>query len=230
MVQTGLDQFRRTTRNLGAALAACVLTLSCAKPHIDLPNVGKPAGQLPADYQLEVTRGVVLARIDVVTDGQPGFGPITNPLVLQFQPADSDDTVLDPLGSSARIWTTPAQRPSQWRQDTPGVLAMSLAAATYTGALIAYPDPSHESATPSSIPEPSANLAFAPVEIRPGAIVYLGDIEIRQTISAWDHLLDRVEVRYAARDNYDATVADFRARYPQLADTPVERRVAQIAP
>ena len=226
------DQPRRSSRrrrSLSTLAAACLVTAACgSRPEIALPNVHGPAGQLPAGYQLEVTRGVLLARIEVVTDGQPGFGPITNPLVLKLQPADAADEVLDPLSANARVWTTNAERPSQWRDQPPGLLAMSVVATTYGGLLIAYPDFSHDRATASSIPEPSAALAFAPIEIPAGEIVYIGDIEIRQTVSAWDRLLDRVEVAYAVRDDCDRTVADFRARYPQLADTAVQRRVAQI--
>ena len=43
-----------------------------------------------------------------------------------------------------------------------------------------------------------------------------------------DRLLDRVQVTYAVTDDYDRTVADFRARYPQFADAAVQRRVAKV--
>ena len=212
-----------TTALLGLGLAAC-----SSHDSLSLPNVEPPAGQIPANYQLEETRGLVVARIAVVTDGEPGFGPITNPLVLEFQPADASDEILDPLGKGARVWTTNSMRPSQWHYEQPGLLAMSVTANTYAGMLIAYPDPSHADATPSSIPEPSAGLVFSPLEVPPGEIVYVGDIELRQSVSGWDRLLDRVQVTYAVTDDYDRTVADFRARYPQFADAAVQRRVAKV--
>jgi hypothetical protein len=219
---------RFTTRAIRACGAVALLLLGCAsKSEPSRPLLPPPAGQLPADYQPEVTRGVVLARIVPVTDGQPGFGAITNPLIIQLQPADDATEVFSPLGADARVWTTESQRPSQWRYESPGLLAMSVVPTKYAGLLIAYPDASHESATPSSIPEASSNLAFAPLEIPPGRIVYIGDIELRQTISTVDWLLDQVEVAYVVRDEYDAAVSALRARYPQLADAPVDRRIAQ---
>ena len=197
---------------------------ACSSHSMLLPNVEPAAGQIPANYQMEVTRGLLLARISVVTDDTPGFGPITNPLVLEFRPVGSAE-VLDPLGKGARVWTTDWRRPSQWHYTSPGLLAMSVVATTYGGMLIAYPDPSHADATPSSVPEPSAALAFAPLEVRPAEITYVGDIEIRQSVSGWDRLLDRVDVSYVVTDEYDRTVADFRAHYPQFADAAVKRQV-----
>lgn len=216
----------RAVQYAGAALA--LLLVGCSsKAEPAKPWLPTPSGQLPADYTPEVTRGILLARIVPVTDGQPGFGPITNPLFLQLQPADDPREVFTPFGADARVWTTESQRPSQWRYETPGLLAMSVAPNVYSGLLIAYPDPTHETATPSSIPEPSSQLTFAPLEIPPGKIVYIGDIELRQTISTVDWLLDKVDVAYAVHDEYDAAVAALRTRYPQLADVSVERRIAQ---
>jgi len=214
-----------TLRAYAVAMLLALGAVACSSRSALLPNVEPAAGQIPANYQMEVTRGLLLTRISVVTNDEPGFSPITNPLVLEFQPVDDPAKVLDPLGKGARVWTTDSQRPSQWHYESPGLLAMSVVSTTYGGMLIAYPDPSHTDATPSSIPEPSTPLAFAPLEIRPGEITYVGDIEIRQSVSGWDRLLDRVEVQYVVTDEYDRTVADFRARYPQFADAAVKRQV-----
>ena len=224
-----LDPLTAPRRRVATTLLGLFLLLGCSSAKKDLARyLPPPAGQLPADYTIEVTRGVVLARINPVTNGEPGLGPITNALIIQLQVEGEAAEVLDPFGADARVWGSPSQRPSQWRYDAPGLLAMSVAPTAYAGMLIAYPDPSHESATPSSIPNPSAGLTFAPIKVAPGAIVYIGDIELRQTISGWDRLLDRVQVDYVISDNYDAAVAELRARYPQLADVPVERHIAQV--
>lgn len=220
---------RRVLRH--ASLVLALLLAGCSSTSAPstswLPPT--PAGQLPADYQLEVTRGVVLARIVPITNGEPGFGPITNTLVVQLRVADDPGEDLSPLEADARVFGSMSQRPSQWQYESPGLLAMSVVPTTYTGLLIGYPDRTSETTT-SSIPQPSSNLRFAPLEIPAGTIVYIGDIELRQTISGTDWLLDKVAVSYAVRDEYDAAVADLRGRYPQLADVPVERRIAQPVP
>ena len=43
-----------------------------------------------------------------------------------------------------------------------------------------------------------------------------------------DRVFDRVDVDFAVADDYDSTVAEFRARYPQFRDTAVEKRLAQV--
>jgi hypothetical protein len=42
--------------------------------------------------------------------------------------------------------------------------------------------------------------------------------------------LDRVHVDFSVSDDYDRSVADFRARYPQFAETPVHKRLATVVP
>lgn len=208
-------------------VALVVLALGCGShPRISLPP--RVSGQIPADYELGQVRAVVLARVSVVTNGQAGFGAITNPLLLQFLPGDTAGgaarTVILP-DPDTYVFTGRSEVPSVWRYEAPGLLAMSILPGTYDGLAIAYPDHSHQSATPSSIPAPSRGFVFTPITIPPAAIVYLGDIEIRQQYSFSDLALDRVDVSYAVSDDYDRTVADFRARYPQLADAAVERRL-----
>lgn len=210
--------------------ACCGLALGCGS-HARLSLPPRVSGQIPADYRLEEARAIVLARISVVTNGQPGFGAITNPLMLQFQPGGA-------AGGATRTVTlsepdtyvlsgTPSEVPSAWRYEPPGLLAMSIAPGTYDGLAIAYPDHSHHVTTPDSIPAPSLGFIFASIKIPPATVVYLGDIEIRQQYG-WSGLaLDRVDVSYTVRDDYARTVADFRARYPQLADVAVERRVVR---
>lgn len=211
------------------AVLAVLLLAGCTAAKKDLAEyLPPPAGQLPAGYKMEVTRGVVVARINPVTNGEPGFGPITNHLIVQLQQVDDPTEVLDPFGADARVWGSPSQRPSQWQYETPGLLAISVTPTTYAGMLVAYPDPSHESFTPSSIPHPSGHLVFTPIKVPSGQILYIGDIEMQQTISGWDRLLDRVQITYVVHDNYDAAVAELHARYPQLADVPVERAIAQV--
>ena len=73
-------------------------------------------------------------------------------------------------------------------------------------------------------------MRFEPIDIGADEIVYIGDIEIRQQYGFWDRAMDRVKVDFAVRDDYDRSVADFRARYPQFQDTKVERRLARLVP
>ena len=108
-------------------------------------------------------------------------------------------------------------------------MAASMKPGTYDGLVMAYPDAS-QSGMPDSIPAPSQWLRFEPIEIPADAIVYIGNIEIRQQYGFWDRAFDRVQVEFAVRDDYDQTVAEFRARYPQFQTTPVERRLAQVVP
>lgn len=218
----------RWTRLTVAVALALVAGACSSKPDISLPTLPPPAGQLAAGAPLEESRGLILARIDVVTDGEQGFGPISNRLVLQFQAADDPIGSLEPLDPDAHIWTSAAQRPSQWQYQSKGLLAMSVVPDTYGSLLIAYPDHGHNTAAPSSIPEPSAPLTFTPLTVPAGEIVYVGDIEIRQDASLWNQLLSRVDVSYVVHDDYDRTVADFRARYPQFADVEVQKKIAQV--
>jgi len=51
---------------------------------------------------------------------------------------------------------------------------------------------------------------------------------VEQHYSFWDHALDRVHVDYTVSDDYERSLADFRARYPQFAETPVEKRLAKV--
>jgi hypothetical protein len=211
------------------ALLLSVVALGCgARAPFSLPP--RVSGQLPADSRLQEGRGVILARVTMVTNDRPGFAGISNPLLLQFQPGgDGTDAArtVTLTDSRAFVFAAPSQVPSVWRFEEPGLLAMSITPGTYDGLAIAYPDYSREIVTADSIPAPSSPFAFTPITVQPAGIVYLGDIEIRQRYDLADLLLDRVEVSYAVRDDYDRTVADFRARYPQFADVEVERRVVQ---
>jgi hypothetical protein len=207
--------------------ALCAAVLGCGS-HAPVWLPPRVSGQIPADYRLAQARGLVLARITVVTNDQRGFAGISNPLVLQLQLGDDDTNgtrTVTLMDSNAYVFTNPSSVPSLWHYEDTGLLAMSLTPGSYNGLAIAYPDRSHETATPDSIPYPSRAFTFAPVAIRPAAITYLGDIEIRQQYDSTDLFIGRVNVSYAVRDDYDRTVADFRARFPQFADVAVERRL-----
>jgi hypothetical protein len=194
------------------------------------------AGQVASDYKLEGGRGLVLARFTVVTQGEPGFGAITNPMLVEFREVrepgawgtpDEHPQGLSLPNPNARVWTSPSNMPTLWEYKKPGLMAASIKPGTYDGLVIAYPDAQHRE-MPDSIPAPSSGMAFEPVKIPAEAITYIGNIEIRQSYGFWDRLLDRVDVTYAVTDDYDKTVADFRALYPQLRDTPVEKRLAKV--
>ncbi|MDX2170023.1 MAG: hypothetical protein SF182_23335 [Deltaproteobacteria bacterium] len=219
---------------LGMCVAWALLMVGCSSrssERLKLPPT--VSGQLPADYKLELSRGVAVARIVVTTQGEPGLGPFTNnPLYIQLHPGEGVERGAD--RSTATVTFPPpgtyvfggeSSRPSLYRYEPPGLMAVSVLEGMYDGLAIAYPDMSHETATPSSIPAPSSDFAFTAVNIPGEEIVYLGDIEIRQSYSAWDVFSDKVDVVYAVTDNYDRTTADFRARYPQFADREIKRRV-----
>ena len=210
-----------------ATVVLLLLTACGSHSPISLPP--RVAGQIPADYRLEPSRALVIARFDVLTEGHPGFGPIGNPMLIQFhegegrpkeQPQDLTFTSPD-----ARVFTSEATRPMLWRYAPPGLMAMSFRPGTYDGLVVAYPDSTHPDRA-DSIPAPDRAMAFTATKIPAAAIVYIGDIQVKQQCSGTDLMLDRVRMDYAVVDRYDQTVADFRARYPQFKDTPVEKRLA----
>lgn len=191
------------------------------------------AGEVAPDYRLGDGRGVVLARIDVSTQGKAGFGAITNPLIVELRQQGTIAPDENPQGLSlpspnARVWGSPRDVPTVWQYREPGLMAASMRPASYDGLVMAYPERDHF--MEDSIPAPSQFMRFAPIEIPADEIVYIGDIEIRQAYSFWDRALDRVQVSFAVRDDYERSVSEFRARYPQFRDTPVHKRLAQLAP
>ena len=92
----------------GLLLACCLALTACAgRSPIKLPD--RVSGQLPRNYNMEETRGVILARINVITEGEPGFGPITNPLFVEFRPGMSNDA------ASPSVTPTMARASPAWR-------------------------------------------------------------------------------------------------------------------
>jgi hypothetical protein len=71
-------------------------------------------------------------------------------------------------------------------------------------------------------------MRFEPIALAPDTIIYIGNITVEQRYSFWDHALGRVHVAYSVSDDYEHSLADFRARYPQFAETPVEKRLAKL--
>lgn len=210
--------------------AAIGLAAACG-PHCPLRAPQLAAGQIPADYRLQPARALILARIDVTTDGKSGFGPIINPLYLELERGDGarmeqmeDLRIADPRD---RFFTSEAHRPALWQYAQPGLLAMSVSPGTYDAMAIGYPDVSRPDRPAESIPDPDRPMLFAPVRIAPDTVVYIGDVEIAQTIGWADLLRDRITVRYAVVDRYDQAVADFRARYPQFQNAAIEKRLVE---
>jgi hypothetical protein len=210
-------------------LVVCALVACGSRPVLRLPP--RVAGQIPAGYELGEGRGVVLARFSVTTQGEPGFGAITNPLVVELreqgagEPADETPQGLTLTNDNARVFTAPRTVPTLWRYGDSGLMVASFRPGTYDGLVIAYPDVQHPE-LPDSIPAPSQGLRFRPIEVPADTIVYIGDIQLRQHYSFWDRPLDRIKVDYAIRDHFEPAVADLRARYPQFAAAPVEKRLA----
>lgn len=219
-------------------ISLCLAMVGCGvQSPVHIPP--RLAGQLPPGYRLDGGRGVVLARFRVTTQSEPGFGAITNPLLVQFRevPEKGASGTLDegPQGVSlpspdTRVWASDRDLPTLWQYQEPGLMAASFKPGTYDGLVIAYLD-IHQNAfalSPSSIPAPSRGLLFEPIEVPADTIVYVGTIQIRQSYGFWDRVFDRVDVDFSTTDDYDSTVAEFRARYPQFHDTPVEKRLAQV--
>ena len=222
------------TRRL--CVSICLLLAGCGA-HSSLRLPPRIAGQIPSDYKLEEGRALVLARFSVHTNGVQGFGAISNPMLVQFRDAsahgawgttDESPQGLSLSNADARIWTSDADRPTLWQYAEPGLMAASFRPGTYDGLVIAYPDAQHEF-MPDSIPAPSQGMVFEPVELEAGAIVYLGTVHIEQRYGLWDQALDRVHVDFTVTDDAERTIADFRARYPQFRDTPVETHLLKVA-
>jgi hypothetical protein len=216
---------------LVACAALCLASGCSSHPSITLPP--QVAGQLPADYRMGHGRGLILARFTVSTQGQPGFGAISNPLLVELReagmtPADENPQGLALPHANAYVWGSERDVPTVWQYQPPGLMAASFKPATYDGLLIAYPDTSESSMEPDSIPAPSRGMRFEPIALAPDSIVYIGNITVEQHYSFWDHALDRVHVDYTVSDDYERSLADFRARYPQFAETPVEKRLAKV--
>ena len=226
------------TRLVGClALTACLSLAACsAESRLHLPP--KLAGQMPPDYRLSEGRGVILARFTVTTQGQPGFGAITNPLLVELrevgEPGAWGTPDATPQGLSlpspdARVWTSARDVPTLWEYRPPGLMAASFRPGTYDGLVMAYPDTLHKH-IPDSIPAPSQGMRFQPIEVPADTVVYVGTIDIRQHYDFWDWMLDRVQVEFSVRDDYEQTVAEFRSQYPQFRDTPVQKRLAEVVP
>ena len=216
---------------LATGAVLCLASACASHPSITLPP--QVAGQLPADAQMAHGRGIILARITVQTQGQPGFGGISNPLIVELReqgvtPADQNPQGLALPHANAYVWGSERDVPTIWQFQPPGLMAASFKPTTYDGLVIAYPDRSENAMEPDSIPAPSRGMRFEPIALEPETIVYIGDITIEQRYGFWDRALDRVHVDYAVSDAYERSVADFRARYPQFAATPVEKRLAKL--
>jgi hypothetical protein len=216
--------------SIGLALLGCG---SHTSPSL-LPQ--RIAGQIPENYRMTAGRALALVRFSVHTNGVRGFGAIGNPLMVQFHDAslpggawavDEPPQGLTLPGPEARVWSSGTDLPTLWSYAEPGLMAASFKPGTYDGMVIAYPDAQHEHLA-DSIPAPSRGMTFEPVELRAGTIVYLGHIRIEQRYGLWDQVFDRVHVDYTVTDDAERTIADFRARYPQFRDTPVEQHLLKV--
>src|SRR4051812_26658255 len=145
-------------------LAAFVLLLAACGSHSSISLPPKVAGQIPPDYRLEPARALIIARVDVSTEGQPGFGPIRNPMLVQFHEGerrpDEQPQDLTFVGPDARVFTSDATRPMLWQYAPPGLMAMSFRPGTYDAVVFAYPDTLHPDRA-DSIPAPDRPLVLA---------------------------------------------------------------------
>lgn len=216
------------------AIAPLLLLAACGALGIGRPP-GAP-GQIPDDYRLARGRALVIARIDVATNGKPGFGPVPNPMLIQFHPgvglspADAGALTipdLNPLSVNDPNVGPEAYEGAQptWHFAPSGMLALPLRPGSYDGLIVFYPDTLRSDRPVDSIPAPDRPLTFAPLRLEPERIVYVGDITVRQHVSWTDLLLDRIGMDYAVVDRFAQTAADFRARYPQFRRVEIEKRL-----
>jgi len=144
-------------------LLTLLLWLTACGSHSPIALPPRVAGQIPSDYTLEPARGLVIARFAVFTGGQPGFGPIGNPLLVQFHegegPPKEQPQDLTFASPDARVFTSEATRPMLWRYAAPGLMAVSFRPGTYDGIVFAYPDDTHPN-RPDSIPAPDRPMVL----------------------------------------------------------------------
>lgn len=227
------DRVARLT--LECAAMALMGLAACGSAAPLRPSRHNP-GQIADDFGGDPTRALVIARIDVKTDGRAGFGPIGNPLLLQLaagngvpSPRAEELTIpdLNPLsvGDPNDPYYTGTYGPMLWQYAPPGLLAASVRPGTYDAMIPFYPDTLRIDRPVDSIPAPDRPLGFSPVTIVPDAIVYLGDVEIDQRIGWADLLLDRIRMNYAVVDRYAEATAEFRERYPQFRDARIEKHI-----
>src|SRR5215813_7944112 len=167
--------FKFMTRARWLCLPFFLVLVGCSTASRYVPQ--RLAGQVPPNYRLRNGRAVMIARFTVSTQGEPGFGAITNPLIVQLHwtddPAAPRPIKQDPQGltfasDEARVWTSERNMPTLWEYRPPGLMAASFAPAVYDGLVIAYPD-ALKNTLPDSIPAPSQPLAFEPVTLPPDA-------------------------------------------------------------
>jgi hypothetical protein len=232
----------RPARRAAAAGVIAPLLLLAACGALGVGRPPSAPGQIPDDYRLAAGRTLVIGRVDVATNGRPGFGPVTNPMLLQLHPGDArsprdaaDWTIpdLNPLSvDDPNAGTEPyAGSRAIGRRTRTGLLALPVRPGSYDGLIVFYPDTARVDRPVESIPAPDRPLTFAPLRLDPGRIVYVGDIEVAQTATWPDRLRDRIAMRYTVRDRFAQTTADFRARYPQFRDAAIEKHLlAATAP
>jgi hypothetical protein len=226
-----MRQSIRRSLAVSAAIALAAGAAGCGW-HASISAPLTPPGQISEQYRLPPGRALLIGRIDVTTNGTPGFGAATNPMFVEFEKGEGlragESQTLSIADPRDRFFTSEARLPALWRYTPPGLLALAVAPGAYDAMVIGYPDMLRVDRPADSIPTPSGPMVFAPVQIAPDTITYIGDIHVRQTIGWTDLMLDRVRIEYAVADRYDDTLAQFRARYPQFAQTAVEKRL--IAP
>ncbi len=170
-------------------MALCLGLVDCgAQSPLRIPP--RLAGQLPPDYRLDGGRGIILARFSVTTQEGPGFGAITNPMLVESREEGASGTpdehpqglsLASPRRPCLGVGSRPADAVAVSRT---GLMVASFKPGTYDGLVIAYPDAQHD-AMPDSIPAPSRGLRFEPIEVRADVIVYVGTILIRQRYGFW---------------------------------------------
>src|SRR5262249_12828810 len=120
--------------------AICFVLAACSGYKSPIPLPTKLAGQVAREYHLGDGRGLIRARFSVTTQGQAGFGAITNPLLVEFREVrepgawgtpDEHSQGLSLPNPDAHVWTSERDVPTLWEYRPPGLMAASFKPGTY---------------------------------------------------------------------------------------------------
>ena len=179
--------------------------------------IGEPAASRRRLSEIKPGGGIVVTRVRVSTDGEEGSPLTLQPLEINFNALPSAAPPLIEFPSS-----------THWYRPGDGLIATWVPATRYGSRGFGYAE---SAVLPGSgFPPPGGGLFFTPIAVEDGEIVYLGDIDVRQSYSFLGAVFNVSDMEFEVRDDFDQTVSAFRERYPELQERPVAHRVLQRIP